>query len=62
ETIPLVQRAGYNGPIIVVSGEWDRERAIALRKAGASGSLHKDEVNSVALGEVLLRVLCSARS
>lgn len=55
DTIPMVRRAGYTGPIIVVSGEWDRERAIALKKAGASESMHKDDVNSVDLGAMLLR-------
>jgi len=56
DTIPLVRRAGYTGPIIVLSGEWDRERGIELRKAGASESMHKDNINSVDLGEMLLRV------
>ena len=54
ETIPLVRRAGYQGPIIVISGEWDRERAIELKKAGASGSMHKENVNSVDLGAMLV--------
>lgn len=56
ETIPMVRRAGYQGPIIVVSGEMDRARSIALRKASASGTIHKEEVNSVELGALLLQV------
>lgn len=60
ETIPLVRRAGYSGPIVVVSGEWDRERVIALKKAGASDSLHKDAVNSVELGAILVKILGAA--
>lgn len=55
DTIPLIRRAGYAGPIVVISGEWDRERAIELKRAGASESVHKDDVNSVDLGAVLLR-------
>lgn len=62
ETIPMVRRAGYQGPIIVVSGEWDRERAKELRTAGASDSMHKDDVNSVELGAMLLRVFESAQT
>jgi DNA-binding NarL/FixJ family response regulator len=55
ETIPLVRRAGYNGPIIVVSGDLYRERAIKLKKAGAADCIHKDNIDSVELGEALLR-------
>ena len=56
DTIPMVRRAGYKGPIIVLSGEWDRERAIALKRAGASDSMHKENINSVELGAMLVRV------
>lgn len=59
DTIPMVRRAGYTGPIIVVSGEWDRERAIALKKAGASDSMHKENINSVELGAMLVRAFAS---
>jgi DNA-binding NtrC family response regulator len=59
ETIPLVRRAGYQGPIIVLSGEWDRERAVELKKAGASDSMHKENINSVELGAMLVRAFKS---
>ena len=59
DTIPMVRRAGYQGPIIVLSGEWDRERAIALKRAGASDSMHKENINSVELGAMLVRVFQS---
>ena len=59
DTIPMVRRAGYTGPIIVLSGEWDRERAIALKKAGASDSMHKENINSVELGAMLVRAFAS---
>ena len=55
QTIPLVRRAGYHGPIIVVSGEVDRPRRIELRKAGAADIIHKDDVDSVNLSEALIR-------
>lgn len=55
QTMPLVRRAGYAGPIIVISGEVDRPRRIELRKVGASEVLHKDDVNSVNITEALLR-------
>jgi DNA-binding NarL/FixJ family response regulator len=60
DTIPLVRRAGYEGPIIILSGELDRARGIALKKAGASGTIHKDNVNSVELGGLLVQVFSKA--
>lgn len=59
ETIPMVRRAGYKGPIVVISGEWDRERAIALRNAGANGSMHKEDLNSVDLTDMLVKVFAA---
>ena len=55
QTIPFVRRAGYRGPIIVVSGEVDRPRRIELRKAGASDIIHKDDIDSVNVSEALIR-------
>lgn len=52
-TIPFLRRAGYTGPIVVVSGQVDRERRIELTAAGADEVIHKDEVDSVRLGEAL---------
>ena len=56
DTIPMVRRVGYRGPIVVISGELDRERLVELKKAGASGAVHKDELNSVDLGAMLVRI------
>ncbi len=56
ETIPMLRRAGYERPILVISGELDRQREIALRKAGADEAIHKDNVDSVNVGEALVRL------
>ena len=56
ETLPMVRRAGYEGPIIVISGEVDRPRNLELCRAGASETIHKDDVNSVKICEALARV------
>jgi DNA-binding NarL/FixJ family response regulator len=56
DTMPMVRRAGYQGPIVVISGELDRERLVELEKAGASDAVHKDELNSVDLGALLVRI------
>lgn len=46
DSIPLIRRAQYEGPIIVVSGRLNRTRKIRLREVGASASIHKDELDS----------------
>ena len=54
-TIPFLQRAGYDGPIVVVSGEVDRQRRAFLMTAGASDVIHKDDLDSVRVAEALAR-------
>lgn len=46
DTIPLLRRAQYEGPIIVVSGRLSRTRRLKLREVGASAAIHKDELDS----------------
>lgn len=56
QTIPLLRRAGYEGPIIVISGVATRKRTSTLISAGASDVIHKDDVDSVRLTEALQRI------
>lgn len=56
QTIPFLRRAGYTGPIVVVSGRVTRQRRAALMEAGANDVIHKDDVDSVRLAEALARV------
>ena len=56
QTIPYLRRAGYTGHIVVISGEVDRSRRQELIDAGASDALHKDDVDSSAVSEVLGRI------
>ncbi|MDX2258471.1 MAG: response regulator [Hyphomicrobiaceae bacterium] len=53
DAIPFLRRAGYAGPIIVVSGLVTRKRTAELVAAGADGILHKDDVNATAIAEAL---------
>lgn len=55
-TIPFLRRAGYNGPIVVISGQVTRSRRSTLMGAGATDVIHKDDVDSVRLTEVLHRI------
>ena len=56
QTIPELRRAGYKGPIIVVSGEVTHTRRSRLLADGASDVIHKDDVDSVRVAEALARV------
>lgn len=56
QTLPFLRRAGYNGPVIVVSGQVTRNRRTVLMEAGAADVIHKDDVDSVRLAEALERV------
>ncbi|MFN3868175.1 MAG: response regulator [Hyphomicrobiaceae bacterium] len=57
QTLPFLRRAGYQGPVIVVSGQVTRNRRTTLMEAGAADVIHKDDVDSVRLAESLERVL-----
>lgn len=56
QSIPFLRRAGYDGPIVVVSGQVTRTRRTFLMGAGATDVIHKDDVDSVRLTEALQRV------
>jgi len=55
QTIPFLRHAGYEGPIIIVSGEVDRARFVELRAAGAIDAIHKDDLDSTQISEALAR-------
>ena len=52
-TLPFLRRCGYEGPVIVVSGEMNRNRRQQLLAAGASDVIHKDDIDSVRISEAL---------
>lgn len=58
-TIPFLRRAGYEGPIIIVSGQVTRQRRAMLIETGATEVIHKDDVDSVRLTETLQRIFSS---
>ncbi|MGD9806371.1 MAG: response regulator [Hyphomicrobiaceae bacterium] len=60
QTIPFLRRCGYEGPIIVVSGEVDRQRRGVLIKAGAIDVIHKDDLDSVRIAEAMARMFEAA--
>ena len=56
QTIPFLRRAGYTGPILVISGQVTRRRRLELMDAGATEILHKDDVDSVKLSEAIGKI------
>ncbi|MFM1816537.1 MAG: Response regulator receiver domain [Pseudomonadota bacterium] len=56
-SIPMIRRAGYDGAIVVVSGQLDRHRHRDLLAAGAKEAIHKDDLNSVRILETLNKVV-----
>lgn len=60
QTIPFLRRAGFDGPIVVVSGQVTRTRRTTLIAAGATEVIHKDDVDSVRLTEALQRIFSKA--
>ncbi len=53
QAIPLLRNAGYDGPIIIVSGQVTHARRSGLLADGASDVIHKDDVDSVRVAEAL---------
>lgn len=53
QSIPLLRGVGYAGPIIVVSGLATRSRRASLLQEGANNVIHKDDVDSVSVGEAI---------
>src|SRR5262249_42755887 len=56
QSMPLLRRAGYAGPIIVISGQVTHHRRSSLLAGGASEVIHKDDVDSVRVAEAIARL------
>lgn len=57
KSLPLLKAANYIGPIVVISGQVTKTRRATLMGLGAFDVIHKDDVDSVRLTEVLQRLL-----
>lgn len=55
-TIPFIRRAGYTGPIVVISGSMTRQRATDLIRHGAAAFIHKDEIESARVAALLIEI------
>lgn len=59
ESIPYLRRVGFEGPIVVISGVATRNRRLDLKAAGAAEVIHKDDVDSVRINELLRDILAA---
>lgn len=55
--LPQLRRLGFNGPIVVMSGLMGRERRGEMIRLGAVEAVHKDDLVSARLIELLLLVI-----
>lgn len=55
-SVPFLRRCGYEGPIIVVSGEVTQRRRAELRQLGITEIIHKDDVDTGRVTEALTHV------
>jgi len=55
-TIPYLRDIGYSGPIVVISGMMTIRTRRRLVEAGAFDTLHKDDMNSMSVASILLRI------
>ncbi len=57
QTLPLIRDAGHTGPVLVVSAILTQARRAELKRLGAEIVLTKDELDSVELGDRILKAL-----
>lgn len=55
-TIPFIRRAGYKGPLVIVSGAMTRQRTAELTALGAAAVLHKDDIESARVAALLIEI------
>jgi CheY-like chemotaxis protein len=56
-SLKALQRFGFKGPFIIMTGMLDRARKLELEKLGPLGLIHKDDLDSFSLSEVLVRLV-----
>ena len=55
--MPQLRKAGYAGPVVVVSGFLSSDRRRSLFELGAVDAIHKDEIEGLRIAEAMVRAL-----
>ena len=56
-SMPQLRKAGYAGPVVVVSGFLSSDRRRSLFELGAVDAIHKDEIEGLRIAEAMVRAL-----
>jgi CheY-like chemotaxis protein len=56
-SLKALQRFGFKGPFVIMTGMLDRTRKLELEKLNPLGLIHKDDLDSFSLSEVLTRLV-----
>ncbi len=56
DALPLIRRAGFDGPIVVVSGALNRKRRNDLMKLGVADAINKDDLDSGSIGRIMVQL------
>ena len=56
-SMPQLRKAGYAGPVVVVSGFLSSERRRLLFELGAVDAIHKDDIEGLRIAEAMVRAL-----
>ncbi len=56
-SLKALQRFGFKGPFIIMTGMLDRARKLELDKLNPLGLIHKDDLDSFSIAEVLIRLV-----
>ena len=56
QNIGIIRKGGYAGPIVVVSALLSTKRRRELSAVGATATMHKDDLSSMTISEVLLQL------
>ena len=57
DSLPLIRHAQFEGPVVIVSGRMSRQRRTELMAKGADETINKDDLDSSAIAEAMLRLV-----
>lgn len=56
DALPMIRRAGFAGPVVVVSGQLTRSRRNELLKLGIAEAINKDDLDSGSIGRIMVQL------
>lgn len=56
DALPMIRRAGFDGPVVVVSGQLTRNRRNELIRLGVADAINKDDLDSGSIGRIMVQL------